>query len=107
MLYITLDCPQMATTLASPARLIEYPDDIAGCKKLRVNGKDLLYYLIQNESEGGSAIIMVVLGYMLGQKQDIVPKDLIETIGKENRSEIARKLLNSMAFSADVKVLFL
>jgi len=97
----------MVATLAIPARLIEYPDDVSGCSRLTVGGKDLLYYTIQTRPGFTSGLIVLILGYESGKKQDIITKDLIEPIEKEDRQDIASKVTASLANQPISSVLFL
>lgn len=78
----------MASALAEPVRLIEYPSDLSGCDSLEVDSRQLLYL----RSQIGSSQFVVVLGFYVGQKEDIVTKDLIEPVHDEGKEAIACRL---------------
>lgn len=85
--------PVLASTEpAMPTRLIEYPSDLSGCSIISYGGRKLLYIC---SAEAGSTPFIVVLGFLCGQKQDIVTKDLIEPILEASRHDVADTVARS------------
>lgn len=84
----------MESTLVSPARLIEYPNDLSGCDSLELGHKKLLY--LCSHMDGGTPFV-VVLGFYAGQKEDFVTKDLIELVDESDHYSIKEVLSRSLA----------
>lgn len=84
----------MESTLVSPARLIEYPNDLSGCDALEMGHKRLLYLCSHMD---GCTPFVVVLGFYAGQKEDFVTKDLIEPVDESNHHSIKEVLTRSLA----------
>ncbi|MCI0559596.1 MAG: hypothetical protein MN733_13975 [Nitrososphaera sp.] len=75
----------MESALAPSApRLIEYPADLTGCSVINFRGRNLLYLC---SHETGSTPFVVVLGFFLGQKQDVITKDLLEPVADADRRQ--------------------
>ena len=84
----------MESALATATkRLIEYPDDISGCCSVAFEGKKLLYLC---SHEDGMNHFVVVLGYLQGQKQDLITKDLIEPVSMESRKKAAEAVTHEL-----------
>jgi hypothetical protein len=95
----------MESTLISPARLIEYPNDLSGCDALEMGYKRLLY--LCSHMDGGTPFV-VVLGFYAGQKEDFVTKDLIEPVDESNHYSIKEVLARSLASEySDAHMFFL
>ncbi|HZT34631.1 MAG TPA: hypothetical protein VFA15_01835 [Nitrososphaera sp.] len=84
----------MATALLTP-RVIEYPADLTGCKTLRHENRDLLYYLIKSGKPGTD--LVVVLGYLSGQVQDPITKDLIESVQATEKAKVVSQIQELLA----------
>ncbi len=96
----------MESALASPGpRLIEYPSDLSGCIFLSYGGKRLLYLC---SHETGSEPFVVILGFLSGQKQDIVTKDLIEPVRDDQKSQIGQVVSRLVSIEyANARIMFL
>jgi hypothetical protein len=85
----------MESALATATRrLIEYPDDISGCSSVLLEGRSLLYLC---SHEDGMTPFVVVLGYLQGQKQDVITKDLIEPVSVEGRRKATDAVSKNLA----------
>jgi hypothetical protein len=84
----------MESTLVSPARRIEYPNDLSGCDTLEMGHERLLY--LCSHMDGGTPFV-VVLGFYAGQKVDFVTKDLIEPVDEGSHYSIKEVLTRSLA----------
>lgn len=86
-------------------RLIEYPSDLSECNSLRLGDKQLLY--LCSKTQHGSAFI-VILGFFSCQKEDIVTKDLIEPVKKDDRNQVENAVrLSVNAFYSTGSLFFL
>ncbi len=96
----------MESALASTGpRLIEYPSDLSGCSFLSYGGKRLLYLC---SHEAGSEPFVVILGFLLGQKQDVVTKDLIEPVASDQKRQIGQVVLRLVSEEyANAHIMFL
>ena len=83
----------MESALATTTRLIEYPSDLSGCSSVGVGGKQLLYLC----SHGNGKPFVVVLGFLSGQKQDIITKDLIEPVAEESKQSMGKIVANTLS----------
>jgi hypothetical protein len=84
----------MESALAPPVRLIEYPNELSGCDIVEIGGRQLLYTC--PNIDGGKHLV-VVLGYYIGQREDLVTKGLIEPIDDLNKAAIKEVLVGSLA----------
>ncbi len=81
----------MKSALAQTVRLIEYPDNLSGCYSLDFNGRQLMYLC----SRIGRTQFVVVLGFYMGQREDVVTKNLVEPVHESIREEITCRLAPS------------
>ncbi|HEX7032379.1 MAG TPA: hypothetical protein VF172_05210 [Nitrososphaera sp.] len=84
-----------SATLAT-TRLIEYPSDLSGCSSIDIEGRQLLYLCCQGSNKYDKSFV-VILGFFSGQKEDIVTKDLIESIPEEIRRSLSETVVNTLS----------
>ena len=95
-----------STLLSTAPRLIEYPDDLSCCNAMNIEGRQLLY-LCSLGMEGKTSFV-VVLGFYLGQKVDIVKKDLIEPVADELKQRAVKAIISSLPVEyTDTHILFI
>ncbi|MEO9319118.1 MAG: hypothetical protein ABI361_00430 [Nitrososphaera sp.] len=97
----------MATALTEPRRLVEYPDDLRDCRSVRYQERDLLYYVVKTPHAEQHAAALVVLGYKIGEKTDVVIKDLIETIDAGEQASARRRIIEALHLDGKACVLFI
>ena len=94
----------MAPILEPSLRLIECPEDLAGCEAINHNGRQLLYFEIRQRD---CRTFVIILGYFSGQVKEGVTKDLIEPITESKKASVKDHMMSSLPIMENARLMFL